>query len=187
MQFKALLRRKKLRARSGIPAEERKRLSAAAVANIAASELFKSAGNVLIYRAVRSELDLDALPLLPESTGKSFLYPRCTADGEMEACLPDDPGCFIPGYKGISEPDPERSMLVPPGKIDLVICPCSAFDRGLRRLGMGGGFYDRYLPKCENAVLVAAAFEKQRAAFVPVKRHDVRVDAVFTEKRVYTK
>ena len=65
-------------------------------------------------------------------------------------------------------------------QIDIVICPCTAFDRDYNRLGMGAGYYDRYLEKCVNAYLVAVAFDVQEAREVPVCEYDVKMKAVIT-------
>ena len=63
--------------------------------------------------------------------------------------------------------------------------PCVAFAASHRRLGHGGGYYDRFLPLCTRAVKLAAAFELQRAAAVPIDSFDVAMDAVATELRIY--
>jgi 5-formyltetrahydrofolate cyclo-ligase len=81
----------------------------------------------------------------------------------------------------------ERSELVLQENIDLIICPCTVFDESCNRMGMGGGYYDRYLPKCKNAVVAAAAFEVQKAEQVPMEPWDKAVDLVFTEKKTYFK
>lgn len=44
----------------------------------------------------------------------------------------------------------EKSELVLPEKIDLVICPCTVFDEEGSRMGMGAGYYDRFLPLCSQ-------------------------------------
>ena len=72
------------------------------------------------------------------------------------------PGAWKTGAFGILEPDPARSELVPPEEIDLVLCPCAGFDGDGNRVGMGAGYYDRYLPRCSNAAIYAVAFEAQR-------------------------
>jgi 5-formyltetrahydrofolate cyclo-ligase len=77
--------------------------------------------------------------------------------------------------------------MVPPEAIDLMICPCTVFDEMCNRMGMGGGYYDRFLAKCENAVVAAVAFEVQKAEQVPMAPWDKAVDLVFTEKKTYFK
>lgn len=79
----------------------------------------------------------------------------------------------------------ECSEEVPPEEIDLVVCPCTVFDESCNRMGMGGGFYDRYLPKCVRAKIVSVAFELQKAPAVPMEQWDRAVDMTFTEESVY--
>ena len=50
---------------------------------------------------------------------------------------------------------------------------------------MGGGYYDRYLPECTKARVIAVAYEVQRADEIPVDEYDKPVDAVITEKTKY--
>lgn len=175
---KKALRGAMLAARAAIPPAERARLSDLIVRAVAESEAFRQAETVMLYRAVGAEADLDALTALPAASGKRFAYPVCMGDGHMEAMVP---GTWRLGAYGIPEPDPEGSRLVRPEDIGLVICPCAAFDGGGMRLGMGGGYYDRFLPRCKNAHIALAAFEVQRAAAVPAESWDVGVHTIFTE------
>ena len=66
-----------------------------------------------------------------------------------------------------------------------MICPCTVFDEACGRMGMGAGYYDRYLPKCAGAVIAAAAFEVQKAARAPMEPWDRAMELVFTESCVY--
>lgn len=67
---------------------------------------------------------------------------------------------------------------------DIVLLPMLAFDRQGRRLGYGGGYYDRALEalrsrKAINAVGIA--FSGQELAEIPFEVHDQPIDVMFTE------
>ena len=90
---------------------------------------------------------------------------------------------IAPGYRGIPEPhaDCPRVALA---SIDWVLVPGIAFDAEGRRVGYGGGYYDRLLPLLEKgAARVAGAFELQIVERVPAAPHDTTVDAIVTERR----
>ena len=179
--FRHILRKKHIQARESLSPAEREAYSLRAAERIVSLPEFRRASVVMLYRAVSGELDLDTLPLRQEAAGKQFVYPRCVSRDGMEAMIP---GSWTPGAFGIQEPEAECSETVPPEHIDLVICPGTAFDDRGGRLGMGAGYYDRFLPRCVNAVFLMAAFEVQRAAFLPQHETDVPMDIIVTEETV---
>ena len=71
-------------------------------------------------------------------------------------------------------------VLVP----DWLLVPLLAFDRAGRRLGYGGGYYDRTLAALPGAVAVGCAWMAQEMAEVPAERLDARLDAIATESGV---
>ena len=71
-------------------------------------------------------------------------------------------------------------------QLDLVLVPCTAFDADCFRVGMGKGYYDRYLPRCTKAAKIGIALEVQRVAHAAVDEHDQRLDAFVTERGLYT-
>jgi 5-formyltetrahydrofolate cyclo-ligase len=73
--------------------------------------------------------------------------------------------------------------------VGFALVPGVAFDRRARRLGYGGGFYDRLLAGglSEGTPLVSGAFELQIVDEVPTDPHDAPVDFVITEKEVYAR
>lgn len=182
---RARIRREGIAARDAISPEERREKEERCILRIAESRAFQRARTVLIYSAVRGELSLTGLLLKAASEGKRFFYPRCTGPGKMTALRPLDETAWTKGAFGIREPDPARSEEIPPEEIDLVICPCTAFDEKGRRMGMGGGYYDRFLPRCGKAFIASAAFEEQKAALVPEEAWDIPMRAVFTDEAVY--
>jgi 5-formyltetrahydrofolate cyclo-ligase len=96
----------------------------------------------------------------------------------------EDPDHDIePGYRGIPEP---RASCREMARTDIewVLVPGIAFDAAGRRLGYGGGFYDRLLPLLRAAApRIAGAFDVQIVDTVPAASHDVGVDCVVTESR----
>lgn len=183
---RARARKRGIAARDALGRKERERRSLGLVRNILSSPEFRKAEVVMLYRAVRGEASLAALEAaLREMGGKTFAYPLCREDFQMEArCVLSEHAWRVGAY-GIEEPDPARSRLIDPASIDLVLCPCTAFDEGCRRMGMGAGYYDRYLVKCENAVIAACALEVQKVGEVPVDPWDVPMDLIYTDQAIY--
>ena len=176
---KNALRREKKAARAALAEAERREKSAALVRGVLESAAFQQAKTVMIYRAIGAEARLDALPEL--APDKRYCYPKMLPDGGLAALQPLGEGDWTEGLYHILEPDRRISRPVPAEEIDLVICPCVAFDAAGRRLGMGGGYYDRFLPHCTGAKTALAAFECQRATDVPTGETDRGVDFLFTE------
>ena len=179
MEDKCQLRLEKIRAREALPPELRRELSYTIVQRLAQLPEYRAAETVMLYRAVKGEVSLEGL------SGKRFVWPLCIGEGEMIALLPEDESAWQKGYCGIPEPIRRRSREIAPEEIDLVICPCTVFDPACRRMGMGKGFYDRFLPRCQKARFVAVAFEVQKAELLSANPWDVTMDAVVTEKTVY--
>ena len=182
-QLKLRQRREALAARDALTEKLRAEKSAHICGKIAKLDAFRQARTVFLFRAFRTEVDLSPLPLQEGSEGKQFLYPVCGEEGRMDAVLPDDSTPWSPDRYGI--PSPDRYSVFPPEDIDLVLCPCSAFDEAGRRLGMGAGYYDRYLPRCGKAKKILVAFDAQRLEQVYTEDCDVPMDAVVTETRVH--
>ena len=167
-----------LAARAALSPAERAQRSGWLAENVRALPEYQRAKTVMLYCAVGAEADLSALT----EDGKRFCYPCCLSKTEMAAMVPEG---WRSGAFGIREPDPERSETVDPAEIDLILAPCSAFDLDGHRLGMGAGYYDRFLPRCGNAAVAAVAFEAQKLEQVCVEETDRTMDCMVTEETVY--
>ena len=80
---------------------------------------------------------------------------------------------------GIAEPKADKAELEP----DVLIVPLLAFDAAGRRLGYGGGFYDRTLHALrarKKIVAVGLAYDEQKIDAVPHLDYDERLDWVLT-------
>jgi 5-formyltetrahydrofolate cyclo-ligase len=69
-----------------------------------------------------------------------------------------------------------------PESIDLILVPGLAFSNDRRRLGRGGGFFDRLLAgRAAQAFKLGICFSFQITDEVPSEPHDVVMDAVITD------
>ncbi len=183
--YKKELRKEKIRAREALPEEDRVRFSAEICRRIVRAPEYAEAETIFVYKWVRGEVRLDELEKQAAADGKKLIYPLCISKTEMLAIEPGNGAdAWTSGYMGIVEPVPELGKVTDPADIDLVIAPCASFDERCGRLGMGGGFYDRYLPRCVKAKIIAAAYEAQRSEEIPLDEYDFPVDAVATEERL---
>ena len=81
---------------------------------------------------------------------------------------------------GLDAPFPSSPALEP----DLVVAPLLAFDRDGRRLGQGGGYYDRALEALRarrDVFVLGLGYLGQETHGLPVEDHDQRLDAILTE------
>lgn len=86
------------------------------------------------------------------------------------------------GAMGILEPAPTKK-LISPQLFDFIFIPAVAMDKHKKRLGYGGGFYDRVLPQCKNVCACAPIFHCQLTDPLPCEAHDQSVDFVVTDHR----
>ena len=157
--------------------------SDAIVRNILRSDLYGSAGTLMAFLPIQAEPDLSALCRAALKAGKTLCLPRVdwTAGTMAAVRVVDLDGGLIAGKMGILEP--AGGEVVRPSDLDLILVPGLAFDEQGRRLGRGGGHYDRFLGGLLSA-RVGVAFEVQLAPEVPAGPRDEPVHAIVTERRI---
>jgi 5-formyltetrahydrofolate cyclo-ligase len=183
--------RKQLRAarRALAPADHRRRsrLAAAAVARTAP---FKSGARVALYLPFDGETDTAALIAAARRRGVRIFVPVVSDLRHRRLRFLPLTGRTRRGTFGILVPQSaleRRAGAVPPRWFDLIVVPLVGVDPRGRRLGMGGGFYDRALAFRRHRrfwrgpCLVGFAFDRQRTDRVFAEPWDVRLDALATE------
>ena len=133
---------------------------------------FCEAKTVLLYYPIQNEVNV--LPLVKKyKHEKTLLFP-----------VSHRYGMTVHPYAGNKNMHrgkfciPEPTTPAYEGEIDLVIVPAVAFDAKGRRLGRGGGYYDRFIKKLTHAVLVGVGYDFQLVDEVPAARHDQRVHRI---------
>jgi 5-formyltetrahydrofolate cyclo-ligase len=187
-EAKFAMRRQVLARRDAVPAEGRAAASVAIAARILALSEFASAEAVLLTLPFGSEWDTLPVVRAALAAGKTVAVPRVDAQARMLAlhAISDPRRDIIAGYQGIPEPLRDCPR-VARDAIRFVLVPGVAFDLAGRRLGYGGGYYDRLLPLLSPGVArVVGALEIQLVDRVPTAPHDLLVDAIVTESRLLT-
>jgi 5-formyltetrahydrofolate cyclo-ligase len=182
-EAKIALRRAVLAQRDALSAEHRTAAAHAIAARIGALPSFAQARNVLLTIAFRSEWDTLPLVRAALAAGKTVAVPRVDDTKRMLElhAISDPVGDVVVGFRGIPEPRADAPG-VEPASVDWVLVPGVAFDRSGRRVGYGGGYYDRLLPLlAAGTPRVAGAYDLQLVDDVPSAPHDVTVDAIVTE------
>jgi 5-formyltetrahydrofolate cyclo-ligase len=185
-EAKRTLRTAIIEARDALPPAVRDAASERIAARVLELPQWEAAHTVLLTLPFRSEWDAARVARAALSTGKRVVVPRVDAPARVLALhrigsLADD---IVAGYRGIPEPR-DALPVAPAAEVDLALVPGVAFDAHGRRLGYGGGYYDRMLPLLRRETpRVAGAFDEQIVAQVPAAAHDLGVDVIVTPTRV---
>jgi 5-formyltetrahydrofolate cyclo-ligase len=184
---KQALRAAALRKRRSVDPEELAALSSRVEANLLSTKEYKDATLLISYCAKDDEVQ--TRPIIE----------RALAEGKRVAVVVTDVGSktlsfseidsfeddLAPGAFRILEPKPERIRPVSIAQADVVLVPLVAWDSKGHRLGYGAGYFDRALAGAKRITKVGLALESQRLPRIPASRHDVPLDVIVTEKRVF--
>jgi len=172
-------------ARRALPAAGRMQAAEAIVAPLLAFPELHAPGYVAGYWAMDGEVPLHVLQMrLPAHS--RWCLPCIQADGSLRFApwRPGDP--LVSNRFGIPEPDLEPASQLDAADVALILLPLVGFDRAGRRLGMGGGFYDRTLAfraaRPAPPRLVGVAYGLQETDALPADAWDVPLDAIVTEQ-----
>lgn len=141
------------------------------------------AGQVALYAALPDEVATRPLFDGLSAAGIQRLLPRLGDDGRLAFAAVERWEALVPGPFGVLAPPPEAPAREPAAG-DVVVAPGRAFDLAGRRLGRGGGYYDRTFPPggpC-RALLIGMACAAQLVEEVPADSHDRAMDAIVTER-----
>ena len=149
---------------------------------------------VLELAEVREALSVALFVSISDEPSTGALRESLT-DRDVEVLLPvlrddlfldwaRDRGSLEVGHLGLLHPGGPHIALE---EADVVIVPAVAVDAVGRRLGRGGGSYDRaimeYRQRRPSGMVVALAFDQAIVEVVPTDPHDQPVDALVTEAR----
>jgi 5-formyltetrahydrofolate cyclo-ligase len=117
------------------------------------------------------------LPRLLAATGARVLLPVLRPDNDLDWAV--FTGDLASGPRGLSEPVGARLGVEGLRSADLILVPALAVDRSGRRMGRGGGSYDRALTRAA-APIIALLHDGELISEVPAEPHDRPVHGVIT-------
>ncbi|HEV7613712.1 MAG TPA: 5-formyltetrahydrofolate cyclo-ligase [Steroidobacteraceae bacterium] len=161
----------------------RSRLAAKAVAGL---PMFRAGKRIALYLPFDRETDTAALIAAARRRGARVYVPVIVGKRHGRIRFYPLDGKTRRGTFGIAVPS-SLARPTPPRWLDLIVVPVVGVDAVGRRLGMGGGFYDRALEfrrrrRCwRGPHLVGFAFDFQRTEFEFADPWDVSLDSLATE------
>lgn len=165
--------------RQGLTAEVLAQSAERAAAHLVRQACWNRARVVALHAACRGELPTQPVIDAAWAAGKRVALPCMTEQG-MAFRVVTPATRLVAGRHAIPEP-PSESATVEPRELELVLVPGLAFDRAGRRLGQGGGDYDRLLALLPEAcATVGWCHAFQCVDRVPTEPHDRRVQLVIT-------
>ncbi len=181
VSLKKLVRKDILKRRRALSAEERNEYSREILERLYKAPFFQKANIIMAYAPMKDEVRL--FPLFDEclKSGKELAIPLITGKERMEAVHVPSMDALVEGAYGILTVSEKNRQLISPELIDCIIVPGAAFSLKGERLGLGAGYYDRFLERCSNAARIALAFSCQVTDELPVEPHDATMDMLITE------
>jgi 5-formyltetrahydrofolate cyclo-ligase len=164
--------------------EKRKKLSKTFIfgASLKIAEKFlntvQNAQKILMYLDINNEVKTKELALQLQNSGKEIYLPAVRGvelvTGPMRKGLQPGPYCTE-----------EPVVIDDTEEFDVAVIPAVAFDKELYRLGYGGGYYDRLLPKLKIKLKTGFGYGFQVVSTVYPEIHDVQLDMLITEHDIY--
>lgn len=148
--------------------------------------IFQQVNCVMGYLAYENEVNLDELLKTSLEKNKKVAVPLIMPDKKENIIKAIEFKGFaniVLGEYGIRTVD-KMGDLLEPESIDLIMVPGVAFTEQGERLGMGKGYYDRFLPQASKAKKIGVTLSMQLAKSLPTEEHDVKMDFLVTEKGI---
>jgi 5-formyltetrahydrofolate cyclo-ligase len=181
---KSALRARLLSARAQIPATRRAAAGRLIRDQVLSLPEAQMAGTVAAYFSVGTEPDTRGLIYALWKRGTYVILPLLLPDGELDWASYEGPDSMTAGPRGLLQPSEPPRGPDAVARADLVLVPALAVDACGRRLGRGGGSFDRALARVSPAVpVIALLHDGELLDHVPAEPHDRPVRLVALPSR----
>jgi 5-formyltetrahydrofolate cyclo-ligase len=141
----------------------------------------RRAATVAIYISLSNEPGTGPLVEQLHELGRRLILPVLLPDNDLDWAVYQGPQSLVPASRGLLEPLGPRLGPEAVATADVVLCPGLAVDGRGRRLGRGGGSYDRALARVPVGTFVCTLlYDGELLDHVPAEDHDRPVTAVVT-------
>ena len=188
--MKARIRKHMRAQRKSLSAADHGRRSKLAAKAVSGLPMFRAGKRVAVYLPFDRETDTAALIAAARRRGARVFVPVIVDRRHGRIRFYPFEGRIRSGTFGIGVPS-RLARAMPPRWLDLIVVPLVSVDGAGRRLGMGGGFYDRALAFRRNRRgwpgphLVGLAFDCQRTDSGFADAWDVNLDSLATESGLH--
>jgi len=156
-----------------------------------ATDWWRRARWVFVYIAMSVEVDTTPIVTRAYREGRQVAIPRIEGEQITFYRYEGRTRGLVPNQFGILEPDPQwvavEPQLLAEGPL-LILAPGLAFDRSLRRIGRGKGYYDRFLAKArsgpQECLVVGLTLAEQVVEEVPAGPLDQLLDGLVTDREI---
>ncbi len=167
--------------RRALTAEEQAEKSSRITDFFLSLSLYNKADTVMIYMSSFNEPSTAAIIDALKRDSKRVVVPISnTADFTITPAYLSD--AIKTGAYGI--PEPEECIKADVADIDIALIPGIAFDKSGSRIGFGKGYYDRFLLEFKG-IKAGICYDFQVLDEIPSSEHDIKMDMIITEKRIY--
>ena len=178
---KVALRDQLLTARRRHPLAAAREDAEAIAAHLLRTPEVRRAATVAIYISLSNEPGTGPLVEQLHELGRRLILPVLLPDNDLDWAVYQGPQSLVPASRGLLEPLGPRLGREAVATADVVLCPGLAVDRRGRRLGRGGGSYDRALARVPVGTFVCTLlYDGELLDHVPAEDHDRPVTAVVT-------
>lgn len=182
MKTKSAIRNQLLQQRHNLSQQNNLKLSQQICDKILSSVIFNDSHTIASYISLKNEVDLFSL----FKKQKNFVLPVVHKDNHMSFNQYQTINDLIKNNFGIFEPI--NNPIIDSQDINLCLVPLVGFNRKGDRLGMGGGYYDRYFEtnkqQLKPTILAGIAYDFQEDDTIQAQAWDIPLDLIFTNKEV---
>lgn len=163
--------------RDAIPETERQAATREIEKRVFADPNMRSAKSIFLYRSVGTEVGTEMCMKHFLNMEKEVYVPILGRSGQFSVCRITQETQWKENRFGILEPIQKKKSRE---RIDVCLVPCMAVTKEGDRIGMGGGYYDRFLAKNQCRESIALVYDRQILPCIPTARWDRRVDRIIS-------